>query len=70
MLDANPDVILRIDRQFRYTYVNAKTASVAGIPQDAFAGKTSAEVGSPQAMIDLLDAAMDQAFRDRRGRHD
>lgn len=53
VLDDNPDVILRLNREFHYTYVNAKTASVAGIPREAFIGKTPGEVGLPQDLIDL-----------------
>jgi two-component system CheB/CheR fusion protein len=52
VLDDNPDVILRLNREFRYTYVNAKTAKVAGIPREAFVGKTPGEVGLPQDLID------------------
>ena len=53
VLDDNPDVILRLNRQGRYTYVNAKTASVAGVPREAFIGKTPGEVGLPPDLIDL-----------------
>jgi len=60
LVDDNPDVILRLDRQFRFTYVNAKTASVAGFPREAFIGKTSAELGLPQ---DLIDIWMEQTRR-------
>ena len=62
LLDGTPDVILRLDRQFRFTYVNAKTASVAGIPREAFIGKTSAELGLPQDLIDLWMIRTRQTF--------
>ena len=62
LLDDTPDVILRLDRQFRFTYVNAKTASIAGIPREAFIGKTSLELGLPQDLIDIWMVATRRAF--------
>ncbi len=53
VLDGTPDVIMRMDRQFRYTYVNARTARAAGIPREAFIGKTPMELGMPQDLIDV-----------------
>ena len=53
VLDSSPDVIMRLDPQLRYSYVNAKTASIAGIPRDSFLGKTPAEVGLPPELVAL-----------------
>ena len=53
VLDDNPDVILRLNRELRYTYANAKTASIAGLPRETFIGKTPAEIGLPKELIDL-----------------
>lgn len=53
LLDATPDLIIRMDRQGRYAYVNSKTAAVAGIPREAFIGKTPAELGLPADLVDL-----------------
>ncbi len=53
VLDGTPDIILRLDRQFRYKYVNSRTAAVAGIPREAFIGKTSEDLGLPKPLIDL-----------------
>lgn len=55
LLDNAPDVIVRVDRQGRYTYVNATTARVAGIPSEAFLGKTPRELGLPQDLCELFE---------------
>ena len=62
LLDDTPDVIMRLDRQARFTFVNAKTASVAGIPREAFLGKTAAELGLPRDLIDLWMSATHRTF--------
>lgn len=62
VLDGTPDVILRLDRQFRYKYVNSRTATVAGIPRESFIGKTSEELGLPQYLIDLWRTPTEKAF--------
>jgi PAS domain S-box-containing protein len=53
LLDNTPDVIMRQDAGFRYTYVNAATANIAGIAPEDFIGKTSADLGLPEDLISL-----------------
>ena len=53
LLDNSPDVILRQDPQERYAYVNAATARAAGLPPEAFLGKTPREVGLPENLCEL-----------------
>ena len=48
VLDHTPDGIMRLDRQLRGTYVNAKTVSSIGIPAEAFIGRTMRELGLSQ----------------------
>lgn len=62
VLDGTPDIILRLDRQFRYKYVNSRTAAVAGIPRESFLGKTSEDLGLPQYLIDLWRAPTLKTF--------
>jgi len=62
VLDDTPDIIMRIDRQFGYTYVNEKTASVAGLPREAFLGKTSEDLGLPADLIAVWKPAIASAF--------
>lgn len=53
LLDNSPDVIIRVNREIRYTYVNSTTARVAGLPPEAFLGKTPEEVGLPENLCSL-----------------
>jgi PAS domain S-box-containing protein len=53
LLDHTPDIVIRLDRELRFKYVNAMTASISGIPQDAFMGKTPAELRLPEDLIEL-----------------
>lgn len=53
LLDNSPDVIVRLDREARYAYVNAMTARVVGLPPEAFHGKTPGEVGLPGDLCEL-----------------
>jgi len=53
LLDHTPDLIVRLDREFRYTYVNMRAANMVGIPREAFIGKEAGELGVPQAVIQV-----------------
>ncbi len=53
LLDNSPDVIIRLDREMRYRYVNSATARAAGLPPEAFLGKTPREAGMPKNLCDL-----------------
>ena len=53
LLDNSPDVIIRLDRELRYRYVNSTTARAAGLPPEAFLGKTPREAGMPENLCDL-----------------
>ena len=58
VLDHTPDGIMRLDRQLRCTYVNAKTVSSFGIRAEALIGRTIRELGLPQFLIDLAEPAV------------
>jgi PAS domain S-box-containing protein len=51
-----PDVILRFDRNLRYTYINPAFETVYGVRAEDFLGKTNREVG--------LDSELSQLFTD------
>ena len=53
LLDNSPDAFVRLDREGRFSYVNAITARVAGLPPQEFLGKTAREVGLPENLCDL-----------------
>jgi PAS domain S-box-containing protein len=60
VLDDNPDVIMRFDRQLRYTYVNAAVERVTHQPPEDFLGKTPVEMGRPRQMLDIWIPAMER----------
>ena len=62
LLDNSPDAIMRIDREIRYKYVNSTTARAAGLPPDAFLGKTPREVGLPKNLCDLWMQRLERVF--------
>jgi len=62
LLDNSPDVILRVDREIRYRYVNSTTARVAGLTPEAFLGKTPREVGLPENLCDLWARTLKGVF--------
>jgi len=62
VLDDNPDVIMRFDRQLRYIYVNAAVERVAHQPPEDFLGKTPVEMGRPRQMLDIWIPAMERAL--------
>jgi len=62
LVENNPDGILRIDRQFRFLYVNPIIESRTGISKAEFVGKTFAEIGMPEPLIQLWESAIAHVF--------
>jgi PAS domain S-box-containing protein len=48
LAENSPDVIERIDAQFRHVYANSALTKITGIPIEAMLGKTAREVGLPE----------------------
>ncbi|GCE22510.1 PAS domain-containing response regulator [Dictyobacter kobayashii] len=57
-----PDMIERVDRQFRHSYVNPAIAEVTGLPMQAFIGKTGRELGMPDEMCLLWEKYLGEVF--------
>ena len=62
LLDNSPDVIVRMDREARYTYVNAVTTKIAGLPPEAILGRAPHEVGIPENLSDLWTRSCRDVF--------
>ncbi len=58
----SPDIIGRFDRQFRFLYVNPATEATLGLPQPAFLGKTTVELGFPRELVTKWHTAFEQVF--------
>jgi len=66
LVENAPDMIIRVDRQYRYLYVNPVTEKLTGIPTAEFIGKNSAEIGMPEYLVNLWHTAMERAFQTKQ----
>lgn len=55
-------VIARFDRQLRHIYVNAAVGLATGIPGSEYLGKTSREMGLPDSVLQIWEAALVNVF--------
>ena len=62
LLENSPDIIIRVDRELRHTYVNSALEREAGIPPTAFLGKTFSELGLPAELAEFLQASYQKVF--------
>ena len=62
LAENTPDCILRCDREFRFLYVNPAVTTLSQRPRAAMVGKTSEELGYPDALVTLWHGAVAQAF--------
>lgn len=62
LVENSPDGIARIDRSMRHIYVNPAVESVTGLHAADYLGKTKTELGLPQDLIAIWDAACHAAF--------
>jgi PAS domain S-box-containing protein len=61
LVENSPDEILRLDRQFRFIYINPKAATTMGRSAAEVLGKTSLELGFPPDLVQQWETAMAQA---------
>ena len=62
LAENSPDVVMRFDRQKRHIYVNRSVEKSTGIPAESFIGKTHHELGFPEELVAIWEAAIDRAF--------
>ncbi len=62
LVENAPDSILRLDSAFRYLYVNPAAVAGGGISADACCGKTSSELGFPDAIVSLWHNSLQRAL--------
>lgn len=58
LLENTPDIIIRIDQELRYVYVNQAVERAQGQPVSFFIGKTSQEIGVPPEVCELWDETL------------
>ena len=61
LVENSPDQILRLDRSFRYLYINPKVISNSGLAAEKIVGKTSQEIGFPAELVRQWETSMQQA---------
>lgn len=66
LVENSPDVIIRIDRNFRYLYANPKIEERTGISAAHHIGKTSEELGFPDDLVTLWNSTAQQVFETRQ----
>ncbi|MBD2342915.1 hybrid sensor histidine kinase/response regulator [Anabaena subtropica] len=57
-----PDIISRIDRDFRHLYVSPAIEAATGIPADQFIGKTNADLGMPEEVYSFWYETLGRVF--------
>ncbi|UNU22642.1 PAS domain S-box protein [Microcoleus vaginatus] len=57
-----PDIISRIDAEFRHLYVSPSVELATGIPSEQFLGKTNVELGMPEEMYRVWHDSWGQVF--------
>ncbi|MBE9182022.1 PAS domain S-box protein [Oculatella sp. LEGE 06141] len=62
LVENAPDIIMRLDRDCRYLYINPTIERHAGIPPSAFVGKTIQELGATEALLHLWQTTIEQVF--------
>ncbi|MBD1868073.1 PAS domain S-box protein [Cyanobacteria bacterium FACHB-471] len=57
-----PDIISRIDAEFRHIYVSPSVELATGIPSEQFVGKTNVELGMPEDLYRFWHDSLRQVF--------
>ncbi len=57
LAENSPSVIMRLDLQLRYLYVNSAVERATGIPAKEFLGKTLRGMGFPEKNVTMLESA-------------
>lgn len=62
LVENAPDIIMRLDRECRYLYINPTVERQSGIPPAIFIDKTINELGAPEELVNLWGTAIEQVF--------
>lgn len=62
LVETLPDMITRIDRDYRYLYVNAAYAASRNATPEDCVGKTHREIGTPNYIAEMVEQAIDKVF--------
>ncbi len=62
LAENSPDIVARIDPDHRHVYINPAVESITGIPREAFAGKSSVEIGFSEEASAAWEAGLSRVF--------
>jgi PAS domain S-box-containing protein len=62
LVENSPDLILRVDPQMRYQFINSPYERMTGISRERFLGKTSRELELPEQYCALLEEGVAKAM--------
>ncbi|BAT54341.1 PAS/PAC sensor hybrid histidine kinase [Nostoc sp. NIES-3756] len=62
VVEIAPDIISRIDREFRHLYVSPAVELITGIPPEEFIGKTNSDLGMPEEMCSFWHETLQRVF--------
>ncbi|MGJ3244596.1 MAG: PAS domain S-box protein [Elainellaceae cyanobacterium] len=62
LVENSPDVISRVDRNYRFVYVNPRIEETTGIPSAHWIGKTELEMGFPETLVNPWHTALQHVF--------
>jgi PAS domain S-box-containing protein len=62
LVENSPDVVARLDREFRYLYINPAVEKAVGIPAEEFIGKNLRELGFPEATVSVKEQGTQFVF--------
>ena len=66
LAENTPDVISRLDRQFRHLYANPAATPITGLAPEEFLGRTHRELGFPPEQCDHWERTIDRVFKTGR----
>ncbi|OKH40059.1 hypothetical protein NIES2119_03675 [[Phormidium ambiguum] IAM M-71] len=62
LVENAPDIIMRLNREFRYLYINPTVEKHLGVPASAFIGKNMAEFGADESLVKLWETTIEKVF--------
>jgi len=62
LLEHNPDIIVRFDRQLRHVAVNLAVRAATGLDPADFIGRTNRDLGMPEAQVRAWEAMLEGVF--------
>jgi PAS domain S-box-containing protein len=66
LADNAPDIVFRVDREFRHVFVNQRMLNVTGMRREEFLGRTSRQLGRPPELCDLWEQVFAKTFESRQ----